>query len=1565
MTPSFTNVLAILPQNLPEELKFLHPYIQSVASPQRHTITYSASNNKQFLAALSRIVLRSCVLKYQYTALISFWASITTEAVATMVDQAQSARREAQEKIREDILLFILPILNDGISIKDALDLRVGCYMILTVLASKASLEESVLTAMMEAVVAHWKGVPYAGLICLATLAQQRRQYKLSPSILKALRLIPSLDDDLTVLQTQYHVDRLVLGIVIGMLSEITKSAGFRELAQMRKLLESGLMREHSFDTAINAILKIVDQPGAVGLDIPDTQGPLTDLVLRLSDSEQVGTRTQNAVRDSKLHLGSLRLRLQSTTEPSQSRTLMHEGMQVKTKEMHNTTENFEIIASRIPTQTAYEISFLSHSDSYIYDTLVEAFCSIHTSNANLERFSELPVLRKSLAMTEPLFISFYIRLWCGSSPATARAAALQTIVSYLEDNTRTNDVQILLPYVIYALSDPSLLVRRAAADLVLALSRTDAHVTKTDESSNSRTLLGHEQIYGQNEQSYGTRWLSAKEATRLVADLLVPILEECLLDDQAICQLLSVAINGPKSGRDSHISALPELKKSLRLSVLSFLCSHIVNSPLYAFKLRMLRIVNQIERVGSTSRTKLLLPLFSVTANVGYDRLLSICQREQIDYLGFLHELAGTVTPSDGEGVQQLRQTAETAGFIALQVAALRRISSIWPQVKEDLQLSLVVALMDLAICGHSGSDDQTLQITAKEALQAVQVSTTALQHLLTHLPTLSSYSKNKPLAKKRKRSSHGQVDTSSDADRQSMDRDVRSITLVLEMVESSKSEQHPTLLQGLFKLLADFKDVQSHSGISMSYLQILAMENMLAIVKKAKHAPDLPIDASAVRIDVLIDYIRTVTDPQVRNTAFLLVAGLADVTPGVVLHSVMPIFTYMGANLLRQEDDFSAHVIRQTMESVIPRLVRSLHNDSKHAFAGVCELLLTFAAAFEHIPQQRRLDFFATLVTKIGPIDYLFALLVILSDRYPGNKRVLDLSSRLSGHQHLTIQLQTLEKYLRVVLDAWNPSSFESPNTLLLDRCHSAKTITINLLPLVIAVFRSEPLILSFTTISLKQTADATAMRASIARIFEQVHQLSQTCRNDCQLDLLCTEVLDSCLDLLPLAELVLILEGLMHRADNDINRKVLQSFEHRLKTQKNHEETARDSCLAFVSRLVSTIYRSTDSILKQAAVCAIEQIVESFGKTNPPKVVEAGRSITADVCLAAKEVNLRVASLLCLARIIDVSGETIVPIIPLVLPKVGINLELSIGEAVEDRSLHNACYSVYQALLLYVPWMITGPNLDSILRLSYGSANAEMGTDCDHTRKGTLQSIARRIEVKELFAALERTWASAVIEGPKAVNDHFEVLRLAIDQQPKFVVKQQSEALGNIFIKAFSLRQVQLCPRTDDSYGNDELEEAEAAINDTAIAMIYKLNDASFRPIFQRIMEWATSGRRDGQSRVYRQTSWYTFLHHFFKTLKSIVTSYARIIIEDVVELLRDVRPNNEDFMRLWRIVIQTLQRTFEHDQDGNLLPGPTTSSIHANRFSKIFTKSHLISHQSRLPCCLNCPTRLRLA
>ena len=82
--------------------------------------------------------------------------------------------------------------------------------------------------------------------------------------------------------------------------------------------------------------------------------------------------------------------------------------------------------------------------------------------------------------------------------------------------------------------------------------------------------------------------------------------------------------------------------------------------------------------------------------------------------------------------------------------------------------------------------------------------------------------------------------------------------------------------------------------------------------------------------RIDTLIACVRTSGNPQVHNRTLLLLATLAEIVPELILAHVMPIFTFMGASVLRQDDEYSNHVVEQ-----VPQFIRIAYADYKICYS------------------------------------------------------------------------------------------------------------------------------------------------------------------------------------------------------------------------------------------------------------------------------------------------------------------------------------------------------------------------------------------------------------------------------------------------------------------------------------------------------------------------------------------------------------------------------------------------------------------------------------------------------
>lgn len=159
------------------------------------------------------------------------------------------------------------------------------------------------------------------------------------------------------------------------------------------------------------------------------------------------------------------------------------------------------------------------------------------------------------------------------------------------------------------------------------------------------------------------------------------------------------------------------------------------------------------------------------------------------------------------------------------------------------------------------------------------------------------------------------------------------------------------------------------------------------------------------------------------------------------------------------------------------------------------------------------------------------------------------------------------------------------------------------------------------------------------------------------------------------------------------------------------------------------------------------------------------------------------------------------------------------------------------------------------------------------------------------------------------------------MAIDKHPKSGITKNVTVLTSIITKAFDLRRQEHANGTLSNEASQKLAEIEAGVNQTALKMIYKLNDAAFRPVFVQLVEWSGTGlpKSDRIGRALRQYSVYGFLQTFFDNLKSIVTNYATYVVDDAVKILKTADIKVAEERALWSRVLETLTKSFEHDQD----------------------------------------------
>ncbi|KAL1637818.1 snoRNA-binding rRNA-processing protein utp10 [Neofusicoccum ribis] len=1525
-TPVFLTFLSILPRKFSPTYRFLFPFITSRASPPRQTIVYTATHTPAFLSALNSYVLKVTKAHQQSPALLSFWASVATQAMDGMLDEAKAGRGNVQRQREEDVILQILPVLNEALSLKNAPELKLGCYMIMTVMATKASLEDKLLNGMMEAITSTWtlETLDHA-LVSLAILAQERRSAKLPKAVLRSLLKQDNLADRFLALSRQCRADRLAFGCVLGISERYGKSA-FSDSSAWLEFVEKTLQAQLYDDMQTGIIIKFllvtvsrIDEATDV---TSEQRNQLADFIIRLNQSPIIGQRISKVIEGEGMDIDKLEMQLKTVLRPASEPKKDDDDDVDMEDSLPALPDAVEDVLSSLPSKTS-EISFLASHESKLFEALSKAFLRCVTSQDSLQKFSQLPLFSEN----ETLYLTFLARFWCGSQPALARSTSLGLASKWLDTlDEDKSDFQTLIPYVVNGLGDSSAGVRKVAAEFAAVLSG------KLPAKKGSKAAVwSRETIYGSSSKSI--KWLSTEDASKVLATAVVPTLEECTLDANHIKRVFQSAMDDRAQKHPGASSRGPEFKSSLRSSLCGFLSSHAVNTPLLSIRLRLFSFFDQVGKSGSSSRVQIMLPAVEQWLSLPKKEATAISSLESLELVEVDKLHLRAIGSRDSEGLHLLQRIIEGkfgTDRPNIQEAAFERLRAIWSSLKGGMKQEAAQFLLGLALYSSDDSLAKTRQENALETLRTVELPTEVLTSFLDDVPNAVQLPENPPAAKRR-RTSKAEMARFDTRDTEETTRALEKLTLVLELVESSSPENHPALLCGLFHILGELQQYKIQTSSSLVYLQSLIIGSLLAIVDKMK-ATGAGIDQAAIRADLLVDCVRHTSNPQVQNSALLLVSSLATCVPDVVLHSVMPIFTFMGSSILRQSDDYSAHVVDQTVSRVVPPLAASLRKRKRDLVLGAADLLLSFTAAYEHIPLHRRLGLFGQLTKKLGPDDSLFAILAMLLEKYPRDAAVRRFATELMRMFDPVTNLRASRRYLDLIEDALKPKRTMSEVlfTLSEKNADQIQETAIVLLEALSALLQDGQLHNRVLRVLREESEDATAVRNVFTQLLEKTIQMSQKFKDQENLKDACAQVLSSILRLLPTAELVKSAETLLSHSSNDVRRTALRAVEAKAINVKQSDIAARTALLEFLPRITSVIQNSADISLKHTAVACVDQISEKFGKKDTAVVASAAEVVAGEQALGSSDDRLRVISLLCLASTVEILQDDFIPLVPKVLPQAFKYLEESIDAGSKQQSLHNAVYSLLCCIIERVPYIFSGSYLDSALKLSHKSAAAELSEDADENREQFYQLAAKQIDAKDCFAALDRNWSSAVTAGYPAPKEHLSMLHTALETRAKSVVGKNAQTLFSFFLKAFDLRRTQIEEKQSSSDEADEddeddtlseVEELEEQINSVALTMVMKLNDASFRPFFVRLVEWAatTLPKKEVRGRMLRATSLFVFLGTFFDKLRSIVTSYSSYVLELAAEVLSRTADAGAEETALLKAVLSALTKSFENDED----------------------------------------------
>ena len=933
------------------------------------------------------------------------------------------------------------------------------------------------------------------------------------------------------------------------------------------------------------------------------------------------------------------------------------------------------------------------------------------------------------------------------------------------------------------------------------------------------------------------------------------------------------------------------------------------------------LRLLAALSGSSSTRRTSLILPL--LTRLVRQAASTGAMAPHTSDLIEGVFKITG------GRGARRL-STEDEAELIAVLESAkgtavvlpavLRSLpTSIADLLSEGGQARLLALLLDVL----QGANEAASPF-ARDFLQATSLPMSLYIAEIAGVATgLQAPRAPGTASKKSKKESAAPVVTSEAASAASLAR----LTAILESLEvkerqAGSADLIPVLFDTLHLLLP------AASGAS-EYLKQLTLSYILAVTQAERDA-NTHMPERSFRVDVLVQCIRGSENPQTHQLSLLLMGAIASLYPDSVLTHIMSVFTFMGANVLRQDDNYSFHVIQQTLEKVIPPLL-ARHTVRSVVHVDIKPVLKVFVDALFHIPKHRRLRLFTVLVNTLGERQYLYAVLAVLLEKavelYP-NASELDKNSddpdsieafcvSISNQFAAEVELGQLVQLVQLVTelphdkpeksDAYADAAEDTSLFNVLE--HTPKQLRafkMGAIRLVSSILTSRPLLQKVVARESQQQSGGlesgfmALLEATLALVSSVGAQLTKSADEvggatvvkywrilSRQLH----DVIDQINGLLSIPAFVGVIARLIKHKSSTIRRKALVLFNERLIAHR--ADLSRDETALFVQMvgditpLLSAAAAADDSetaVNQQTALLSLEILSRSFAKRESAVFF----STVPVVMAAAQHPNTQVSAtaLVCLATLCAELGPQMLGHLPKI---VSISLDASratLGNATQQSDLPEpkqlfmlSALTLSQELLVALPQFMS-PYLPALLAVSLHAAmpvDAATGGQLGKKNATVLDLIGQKCAPRVVIPAITAYFGDCkAAPRSHAVVPLFELAGRIASRLDRPAVTAHHAELFDLFIGGLELRSAQLIPA-------DEVDATEDAVTDAVVQLVVKMNETLFRPMLLRVVTWATGEEKTPR----RLITFFRLTNKVAEQLKSIFVPFFAMFFTNVVD------------------------------------------------------------------------------
>ncbi|KAH9920883.1 armadillo-type protein [Epithele typhae] len=1119
------------------------------------------------------------------------------------------------------------------------------------------------------------------------------------------------------------------------------------------------------------------------------------------------------------------------------------------------------------------------------YVELLRSVYALSNSSASLPLLSTF-LLRKLFINLGDDALAFLAGTWLlPLTESHVQYAALRHACAFLEAHVvtcRTLDFQTIIPALLVALQSRNAAVRDAAA-------RCLSVVSKLATAPAAENVYAYDAIYGpRSAQLQYLDWTDVQKYLVALAEIRDPIVH-----DAEYLQAFHHEHLAQRKGDPKKLAGYKE-------RILCYLLAHVNGCSLRSVKVALLNLVNG---VSSPAKAQVLAP--TIDDVFGHEFTTLEESRNLLSLVVSVFDVSSAANLNDSDkslwGVYErlLTMVIKSDKWQQARDGMLRHLQrGLFAKLSVERKLQLCRTLIRFT------TEEESTASTTKTVLTNVLDDTAIITRLLVDLqpqasatdPSAQPASKRPRVEKTATTFAHGSLS---------------SLAIIAEILDSSKITGTLELLSCLLETLNKVVSNVSPDLPDRRYVEQLLMSAAENVAQR--FTPSASVPANSVRVDTLIDILRTSENPQTFHQACLLMASLARISPDTVLHNVMPVFTFMGSNVFHRDDAYSFRVVQKTIESIVPVMVASLktnHGSGIQLYSAAREFLRVFTNAANHVPRHRRVNFFSQFVDTLGPADFLAPVTMLLVDRV-ANRVVRQSAADVVGSFFLPLaiyeryeaglQLQALLELVREVekQDRRDDPSVHPFLGSLPDEEQAQTDLTSK---------RRSVALLMFCEHALKRLRRPSALpsseeRAAAQELLKSLLDISSAKPNDTVYAEVASAARTAVTSTLGTMFATDFVAGILTVLDSRSSHAQTGAFELlsvRLgEIADNRRKEIASSIVQIVQAACRVLALAAEDSLAGSTLKALKAVCDTLSPGEESAVTTSVPLVLA----AAKRSGLRVLALQTMSAFAFKLGARLIPHLKEIV-RACIELCKTAISASSELDVIPLALGALRNLLTSIPTFWGKDEILQVVGLYLDSSTAAG----PHTSDLTLlvRTTAKRASPGVLLPALCGLWSSVATStkdrSPQALA-YLQVLKISLKAASRTAVLEHLRELFKTLLYVFDF-----CAEQQDS-------EVERALSGAWMELIVKLNETAFRPIFRKLFDWSFGGdASDGRKVVFCHV--YSAMIDFFKGL---MVPYMSFAWPTFLDLLRTYATNIPEDGHLWLGVVQTVTKSLLADED----------------------------------------------